>query len=76
MAQHDRAFGHDFKEEEKCSRCGAAWSEETAPASAAYRPCRAYDEAHEVIDDYTERDVKYPTGGFVRATGKRVKGQF
>jgi hypothetical protein len=40
------------------------------------RICRAYDPAREVVDDYTERDVKYPSGAFRRATGKRVKGSF
>lgn len=40
------------------------------------RTCRNYDEAHEVIDDYSERSVKYPTGAFNRATGVRIKGSF
>jgi hypothetical protein len=36
----------------------------------------SYTPEREVVDDYTERDVKYPTGAFRRATGKRVKGSF
>lgn len=39
-------------------------------------PGSSYDEVHEVIDDYTEKDVKYPTGAFRHATGKRIKGAF
>lgn len=61
---------HRFEEDNpKCLRCGI-----TAPAESEV--CRSYTEEREVVDDYTERGVKYPTGGFVRATGKRVKGSF
>lgn len=35
-----------------------------------------YTPEREVIDDYSEKGVKYPAGGFTRATGKRVKGSF
>ncbi len=49
---------------------------EALPSGGWPAVCRTYDAAREVVDDYTERGVKYPTGGFVRATGKRVKGRF
>jgi hypothetical protein len=36
----------------------------------------SYTPEHEVIDDYSEKDVKYPGGAFRRASGKRIKGSF
>jgi hypothetical protein len=53
---------------EKCHRCGVQAGDPM--------PCRNYDIDHEVVDDYSERDVKYPTGAFIRASGKRVHGSF
>lgn len=45
------------------------------PGQPAGRPYAGAPE-REVVDDYTERDVKYPSGAFRRATGKRIKGAF
>jgi len=53
---------------EKCIRCGGVADNGV--------PCRNYDGDHQVVDDYSEREVKYPTGSFVRATGKRIQGSF
>jgi hypothetical protein len=35
-----------------------------------------YAADREVVDDYTEKDVKYPGGAFRRSSGKRTKGSF
>jgi hypothetical protein len=64
----------------KCGKCcdNVAMENQIEPVTPTTYPicCRNYDEAHEVIDDYSERSVKYPTGAFSRATGIRVKGSF
>ncbi len=70
---------------EKCSRCNrtkaeiAAHEEKRAadPTGHLVPSCgRMYRPESEVVDDYSERDVKYPTGAFTRATARRVKGAF
>ncbi len=76
MAAHRVAAGHEFTEGAHCCRCGAAWGPETEPGSPQYRPCRNYDVEREVVDSYTEEDVKYPTGAFLHASGVRVEGHF
>lgn len=45
-------------------------------AETRARACRSYDPAREVVDDYSERGVKHPSGAFRRVTAKRVKGAF
>lgn len=65
---------------EKCGPCcdNVAMGQQIVALSERDYPraCRAYDAAREVVDDYSELGVKYPTGAFRRATGKRVKGSF
>lgn len=71
---------------DKCSRCNRTkeeiekWNAERAANPEKFwgvTECgRNYTEQSEVVDDYSERNVKYPTGGFSRATGVRVKGNF
>ena len=71
MTEHVKEF--TTPEEWTCARCNVKSTD--GPQDAL--PCRGgYDEAHEVVDDYTERHVKYPAGAFRRATGQRVKGAF
>jgi hypothetical protein len=64
----------------KCQKCcdNVAMGEQIAKVSPEEWPrtCRNYRADSEVIDDYSEKNVKYPTGGFTRATGVRVKGHF
>lgn len=66
--------------EDRCFRCNTTakdYEDALATGKKDYpATCRTYDDAHEVVDDYSERKLDYPTGGFSRATGVRVKGHF
>jgi hypothetical protein len=68
---------HTLSKDEVCIRCGAQdkpYSDGKPTQRPLSEPCRTYSAAQEVVDDYTEREVKYP--GLTRAMGKRVKGSF
>jgi len=72
MAVHYFPPGKD-----KCSRCNQTQAAiDALPGDQDAKVCRGYSADREVVDDYTERDVKYPTGAFRRATGIRIKGSF
>jgi hypothetical protein len=69
MAKHDIEQPTPDPASKRCRRCNA-------DRAMLDLPCRNYDATHEVVDDYTERDVKYPTSTFRRAAGVRLKGSF
>lgn len=73
MSKHRFPEGPAKSGEDRCVRCNQTLADIEANKE---KGCRTYSEASEVIDDYSERSVKYPTGGFTRATGIRVKGSF
>lgn len=64
---------------EACIRCGAKpdysvtegeWHKAQPCNGASYSPDR------EVVDDLTEKSIKFPAGGFMRVTPRRLKGHF
>jgi hypothetical protein len=55
---------HTLNTNNVCTRCGR-----TGPEA-----CRNYDADREVMDDYSERTIKYP--GLTQSRGRRIKGSF
>jgi hypothetical protein len=68
---------HILSRDEVCIRCGAQdkpYADGRLSLRKLSEPCRDYSEKQEVIDDLSEREVRYP--GLIMAVGKRVKGSF
>jgi hypothetical protein len=64
----------------RCEKTFASPTEAEQPLEGqSVLQCQAgcgYPCDREVVDDLTEKKVKYPGGGFLRATPVRVKGAF
>lgn len=69
--QHWPNMPEHVMHDDRCVRCGY---DPQDPKLLCTPDCRA--SALSVTDDYSERGVKYPSGMFNRATGRRVKNRF